>query len=332
MNVFQNIEFEHPWVLAMILLLPLLYWWVYIKRRNFIALLPLPVHFPADQTLKISIYRFLPSLKITALGFLILALSGPKLLLREETVNAEGIDIIIAMDVSLSMLALDFKPDRLEAGKKLAKEFIGKRKYDRIGLVIFSGESFTISPVTTDLELLKTYVDQVRAGVLKDGTAIGNGLASAINRLKDSKSESKVIILLTDGVNNTGYIDPVLTIDMAKEYKIKIYTIGIGTNAYAESPVATDIFGKLVFEMVRVELDEELLKNIAESTNGRYYRATDNKKLEEIYNEIDKLEKTKIEVNVFKRHAEEFRLFTIIAMFLLVSVFILENTILRTIP
>lgn len=332
MNGIQNIEFEHPWILTGILLLPLLYLWVNSLQKKTIPFLPVSVTDNAVSvpTFKIKLYKLLPFLKVFSIALLIIALSGPKLILKEQSVNAEGIDIILAMDVSISMLALDFEPNRLEAGKKLAKEFISKRKYDRIGLVIFSGESFTISPVTTDFELLKTYIDQIQTGILEPGTAIGNGLASAINRLKDSESKSKVIILLTDGMNNAGYVDPLTTIDMATEFKIKIYTIGIGTNGYVEAPV--DFFGKLVYDKVMVEIDEDLLKNIAESTGGNYYRATDNDKLKEIYNEIDKLEKTKLEVSVFRRQSEEFRLFAIFSVFILIMVFILENTFLKTLP
>jgi Ca-activated chloride channel family protein len=187
-----------------------------------------------------------------------------------------------------------------------------------------------MSPVTTDFELIKTYIDQIQTGILEPGTAIGNGLASAINRLKDSESKSKVIILLTDGVNNAGYVDPLTAIEMAKKFNIKIYSVGIGTNGYVEAPV--DFFGKLVYDKVMVEIDEDLLKNIAGSTGGNYYRATDNDKLKEIYNEIDKLEKTKLEVSVFRRQSEEFRLFAIFSVFILILVFILENTYLKTLP
>lgn len=333
MTGIQNIEFEHPWLISGLLLLPLLYWWIKTKGRSFLSFLPLTAidPEPVAKTYKILFYRMLPFLKLFSLALFIIALSGPRLTLKEESVKAEGIDIIMALDVSPSMLALDFEPTRLEASKKLAKEFINNRKYDRIGIVIFSGEAFTLSPVTTDLQLLTNYIDQIQAGILKDGTALGNGLASAINRLKESETKSKVIILLTDGVNNSGYVDPRLSIDMAKEFGIKVYTIGVGTNGYAESPVS-NIFGKLVYQKIKVELDEELLKTIAESTNGYYFRATDNNELKKIYEKIDKLEKTKVEISVFNRYSEEFRIFTIIALLIMLIIFLLENTLLRSLP
>jgi Ca-activated chloride channel family protein len=333
MTGIQNLEFEHIWLLSGLLLIPLLYWWINSKGRSFLSFFPLTtIDMDANsKSRKLEFYKALPFLKLFSLALFIIALSGPRLTLKEEIVKADGIDIIMALDVSPSMLALDFEPTRLEASKKLAKEFISNRKYDRIGIVIFSGEAFTLSPVTTDLQLLSNYIDQIQAGILKDGTALGNGLASAINRLKVSEAKSKVIILLTDGVNNSGYVDPLLSIDMAKEYGIKIYTIGVGTNGYAESPVS-NIFGKLVYEKIKVELDEELLKTIAESTNGYYFRATDNNELKKIYEKIDKLEKTKVEISVFKRYSEEFRSFTIIALLILLIVFLMENTILRSLP
>ena len=333
MTGLQNIEFEHPYLLSGLVLVPFLYWWIIIRGRSFHAFFPL-YSGDIDQSLKswkIILFKTLPFLKLLALSLFMIALAGPRLMLKEESVNAEGIDIMLAMDISPSMLALDFEPNRLEASKKLAKDFINNRKYDRIGLVVFSGEAFTFSPVTTDHNLLANYIDQIQAGILKDGTALGNGLASAINRLKESKAKSKVIILLTDGVNNAGYIEPLLANDMAKEYGIKIYTIGVGTNGYAESPVS-NIFGKMVFRKIKVELDEELLRNIAESTKGYYFRATDNDELKNIYNKIDKLEKTKVEISVFKRYSEEFRVFTVIALLLLIIVFLMENTVLRSLP
>lgn len=333
MTNIQYIEFEHPWLLSGLVLLPLLYWWINTQGKSFLSFFPLSTTDldPSVKSWKLPLYKALPYMKLISLGLFIIALSGPRLTLKEESVKAEGIDIILALDVSPSMLALDFEPDRLEASKKLAKEFISNRKYDRIGLVIFSGEAFTLSPVTTDRQLLTNYIDQIKAGILKDGTALGNGLASAINRLKESEAKSKVIILLTDGVNNSGYVDPLLSIDMAKEFGIKIYTIGVGTNGFAESPVS-NIFGKIIYQKMEVTLDEELLKKIAESTKGYYYRATDNNELRKIYAEIDKLEKTKVEISVFNRYSEEFRIFIIAALLILLIVFLAENTFLRSLP
>lgn len=330
----NNIDFERPWVLILTLLIPLLYWLIQIKKVNRPAYLPLPdTSFiqSSKRSLKSMIFKLLPIFKYISLGLLIFALAGPRLSLKEEHVNAEGIDIMIAMDVSVSMLSEDFDPNRLEAAKKMAEKFIDFRKYDRIGLVIFSGEAFTFSPLTSDHEVLNSYIDQIQAGILKDGTAIGNGLASAVNRLKNSTAKSKVIILLTDGMNNTGYIDPLTSIDMAKQYNIKVYTIGVGTNSLAKSPVS-NFMGKIIFEMVPVQIDEQLLKNIASSTGGLYYRAKDNNELKKIYENIDELEKTKIETKVYRRYTEEFEKFLILSGLILLLVFILENTLLKKIP
>ncbi len=333
MTQFQNIEFDHPWILLALILIPLFYWFIKTKSEKYSAYLPLNITNDkfVKNTWKIYLNKIVPVLNLLALSSLIIALSGPKLIFKEETVNADGIDIVLALDVSPSMLTLDFKPDRLEASKKMAKEFIKDRIYDRIGLVIFSGEAFTFSPISSDHQLILDYIDMIRAGILKDGTAIGNGMASAINRLKDSKSKSKVIILLTDGSNNAGYIDPITAIEMAKEYGIKIYTIGVGTLGFAEAPVS-QILGKLIYEKIKVEFDEALLKKIAVETNGQYFRATDNIQLKKIYDKIDKLEKTKIEIKSYKRYHEEFRKFILIALFFLILSFLMNNFIVRKFP
>ncbi len=278
---------------------------------------------------KTLLYNSIPFFKLLALALLILAFARPRLSLKQESVNAEGIDIVMAIDVSTSMLATDFKPNRLEASKKVAIDFINNRPYDRIGLVVFSGEAFTFSPVTTDHDLLVSLVEQIQAGTIKDGTAIGNGLAAAVNRLKNSKSKSKVIILLTDGVNNSGYIDPATATELAKENGIKVYTIGVGSQGMANSPIGRQ-FGKLIFRMTRVEIDERLLNEVAKATNGKYFRAKNERELAKIYDYIDKLEKTKIEVKVFKRYSEEFRLFLIPGLLLLLLILIFKKTILRT--
>jgi Ca-activated chloride channel homolog len=330
MSQFQNIEFDHTWILIALILIPLFYLWIKTKFYKYSVYFPLNITNDKfiKNTWKIYLKRFVPVLNLLALSFLIIALSGPKLIFKEKTVNAEGIDIVLALDVSPSMLTLDFKPDRLEASKKMANEFIKDRIYDRIGLVIFSGEAFTFSPISIDHQLVLDYIDQIKAGILKDGTAIGNGMASAINRLKESKAKSKVIILLTDGSNNAGYIDPITAIDMAKEFGIKIYTIGVGTEGYAEAPVS-QVLGKLIYEKIKVEFDETLLKKIATETNGQYFRATDNIHLKRIYDKIDKLEKTKIEIKSYKRYYEEFRKFIFIALIFLFISFILNNFIAR---
>ncbi len=328
----KNIEFFHPWLLLLLLVIPVLIWWLktgFKKREAYISL-------PATQNIhsdnwKVYLYKSMPYLKLLVLTLFILALARPRLTLKQQSVNAEGIDIMLAMDVSTSMLSTDFDPNRLEASKKVAKDFIKNRPYDRIGLVIFSGEAFTFSPITTDHQVLMDFIDQIQAGILKDGTAIGNGLAAAVNRLKDSKSKSKIIILLTDGVNNTGYISPQTAMDLAKNYGIKVYTIGVGTNGVARSPVSRQ-FGQMIFGNSRVEIDEKLLTEIAKATGGLYFRAKNQEELKKIYDYIDKLEKTKIEVKVFKRYSEEFRIFLIPALILLLLIFALKKSILMIKP
>jgi Ca-activated chloride channel family protein len=235
------------------------------------------------------------------------------------------------MDISSSMLAMDFDPNRLEASKKVAIDFIKNRPYDRIGLVVFAKEAFTFSPITTDHDLLNNFIEKIQVGMLKDGTAIGNGMAAAVNRLKDSKAKSKLIILLTDGENTAGYIAPQTAIDMAKKYNIKVYTIGIGSNGVAKTPVK-DMFGNTYITTAKVVIDERLLTKIANETGGKYFRAQNLEELKNIYDYIDKLEKTKIEVKVFKRFSEEFRIFLIPGLILLLLIFLLKKSILLIKP
>ena len=330
MNIdFNNIEIHHPWFLLLLAAIPVLIWYIRRIYPSKEAFIPVPALEDAKEfhySWKVFLYKLLPYLKLLVLTLLILAMSRPRLTLKQQSINAEGIDIMLVMDVSTSMLAKDFKPNRLEAAKAVAEDFISHRKYDRIGLVIFAGEAFTFAPLTTDHDLLKNFISQIRAGILKDGTAIGNGLAAAINRLKDSKAKSKVIILLTDGVNNAGYISPETAVEMAKKYKIKIYTIGIGSN----QQMSMGGFASMIFGTGEAELDEQLLKAIAAQTGGRYFRAKNKEELAKIYDYIDQLEKTKIEVKVIKRYSEEFRLFLIPALLLLLLVLLLEKTVLRT--
>lgn len=259
-------------------------------------------------------------------------MARPRLILKEEEVKAEGIDIMMIMDLSSSMLARDFQPDRLTVSKEMGKRFIDKRTYDRIGLVVFAGESFTQSPLTTDHRIVKEFMSSLESGIMEDGTAIGMGLASAVNRLKESESESKVVILLTDGVNNAGYIKPMTAAEIAKELDVKVYTIGVGTMGNAVAPISKRSDGRYVFGVSRVEIDEELLTEISELTGGQYFRATNEAGLEEIYAEIDRLEKTEIDVSVFKRYSEEFRKFLLFGLLFLFVEWLLKNTILRTLP
>ena len=228
------------------------------------------------------------------------------------------------------MLSKDFDPDRLEVSKMVAKEFVEKRVHDRIGLVVFSGEAFTQCPLTTDHNIVTDFLSGLQVGMLQDGTAIGMGLATAVNRLKDSEAKSKIIILLTDGVNNAGYINPNTAAEIAKEYNVKVYTVAVGTMGQALSPVNRRSDGEYMFAMANVEIDTELLKQISELTDGKYFRAIDRESLENIYAEIDRLEKTEIEVNVYKRYKDEYRKFLYPALFLLIATWLLSFTIFRT--
>jgi Ca-activated chloride channel family protein len=244
-----------------------------------------------------------------------------------QDVSTEGIDIILTLDISGSMLARDFRPDRVEASKNIATEFITGRPYDRIGLVVFSGESFTQCPLTTDHAALINLLREIKCGMIEDGTAIGEGLATAINRIKDSKAKSKVIILLTDGVNNKGLIDPMTAAEIAKTFGIRVYTIGVGTEGVAPYPVQT-AFG-VQYQDMQVEIDEEILKDIAKMTDGKYFRATDNEKLKQVYAEIDKLEKSRMEVKQFKLKEEKFDKPALIAFCLILLEVILRNIFLK---
>jgi batA protein len=268
--------------------------------------------------------------KVLAIVFLVTALARPQSSNSWQTYSSEGIDIVLGLDISTSMLARDFTPDRLEAAKEVATKFILERPQDRIGLVVFAGESFTQCPLTTDQAVLVNLLREVQSGMIEDGTAIGLGLANAVNRLKDSPAKSKVVILLTDGVNNRGSIAPVTAAELAKTYGIRVYTIGVGTYGEAPYPVQTP-FG-IQLQNVPVEIDEAVLKQIASVTGGQYFRATDNDKLQQIYNEIDQLEKSKVEVKHFSKREEQYFWFGLVGMLLLVTEALLRYTLLRKIP
>lgn len=275
--------------------------------------------------------RHLPYLlKIIATALLIIAIARPQSTANWEESTTEGIDIVLAMDISGSMLARDLKPDRLEASKDVAMDFISKRKNDRVGLVIFAGESFTQCPLTTDHNVLLNLFKDVKSGMVEDGTAIGMGLATAVNRLKDSKAISKVIILLTDGVNNSGMVPPLTAAEIAQKFGIRVYTIGVGTEGFAPYPFQTP-FG-IQYQDVEVKIDEKSLQDIAILTDGKYFRATNNNSLKEIYKDIDALEKSKIEVTEFHKRSEEFLPFALWAIGLLFLGFILQITYLKQIP
>jgi Ca-activated chloride channel family protein len=269
-------------------------------------------------------------MRMLAVGMLILALARPQTNLNRQDISVEGIDIVLAMDVSSSMLAEDLRPNRLEAAKDVAVDFINSRPDDRIGLVIFSGESFTQCPLTSNHALLINLYKDINFGMIDDGTAIGDGLATAVNRLKDSKAKSKVIILLTDGVNNMGSIDPQSAAEIAELYGIRIYTIGVGTVGTALFPVRTQ-FG-IQYQRMEVKIDEALLQKMSALTNGKYFRATNRQKLQEVYKEIDRLEKSKIDVTEFSRKKEEFLPFVILALVLLTLEFIVRFALLKLVP
>ncbi len=309
-------------------------WWHFRNFESSAANINLPNVDAIDgvKSIKSKIYKWLPLLRWLATAAFIVALARPQLVLKEEEVKAEGIDIVLVMDLSSSMLSRDFNPDRLSVSKEVAKQFVDKRQYDRIGLAVFAGESFTQCPLTSDHKILKEFLDQLQCGLLEDGTAIGMGLAAAVNRLKESESKSKVVILLTDGVNNAGYIKPMQAAEIAEQIDVKVYTIGVGTMGEAIAPIQRRSDGTYVFGRSRVEIDEELLTEIARLTGGRYYRATNQAALEEIYNQIDQLEKTEIEVNVLTRYKNEFRIFLSIGLILLCLEWILRYLYLRVVP
>ena len=333
-NWLTNIEFTNPWWLWLLILLPVLIYWYNRKLKHQQLHLTISSTDPIKNLLTLK-SRFFPYLPVfQALGFvtLVLALARPQLSLKEEEVKAEGIDIVMVMDISSSMLAQDFQPDRLSVSKEVAKAFIDKREYDRIGLVVFAGESFTQCPLTTDHRVVKDFLDGLQCGLLEDGTAIGMGLASAVNRVKESETKSKVVILLTDGVNNSGYIKPLTAAEIAKELETRVYTIGVGTRGQALSPVQRRSDGRYIFGMANVEIDERLLSEIAQMTGGKYFRATDEESLEQIYDEIDNLEKTEMEITTFKRYSDEYRPFLLTGLCLLLIDTLLRLTIFKTIP
>lgn len=329
----MDITFANPEILFLLLLVPGLAVWYYYRLHakesdvRYSTLAPFAmIKYSAKERL-----RHLPFIfRMTALALVIIALARPQSTSKGQNVYSEGIDIVLALDISGSMLAEDFQPNRIEAAKNVAQDFISGRTNDRIGLVIFSGESFTQCPLTVDYEVLKTLIKPLKSGMIEDGTAIGLGLANAVNRLRESKAKSKVIILLTDGVNNRGEIDPISAAQIAQSYGIRVYTVGVGTMGEAPYPMQTP-FG-VRYQMVPVEIDEKVMSQIAEMTDGKYFRATDNKKLRAIYQEIDTLEKTRVEVRSYRRYTELFASFIVAALFLLIGDVGLSNTWLRKLP
>jgi len=330
--MFANLEFTNPEFLWLLLIIPILAVWYFLVRKRDSAELSIP----NTRGFRTSNFwsRMKPvlyGLRLLALSILIVALARPRNVeVSKRTKTTRGIDIVMAIDVSASMLAKDLKPNRLEALKDVATKFVQKRPNDRIGIVVYAGESFTQTPITSDKSIVQNTIRKIQWGQIEDGTAIGMGLGSAVNRLKDSKAKSKVIILLTDGVNNTGFVDPKTATELAKQLGIKVYTIGLGTNGTALFPVAKDINGKLIFRNNPVEIDEDLLKYIASQTDGQYFRATGNKKLEAIYDQIDELEKTEIEELKYYNYQERFRPLVFLAGFLVLIEMTLRFTVFRS--
>jgi Ca-activated chloride channel homolog len=330
----ERLEWRNPWWLMLLLVLP--YLWYVIRKKSYATdfVLPFPnlEKISTRSNFKIKLFHFLPYLKGFGFIFLILALARPQWILKEEKVSGEGIDIFLTLDLSSSMLSQDFNPNRLEVSKAVAVDFVNQRPYDRIGVIGFSGEGFTQCPLTTDRTILTQLLNQLQCGFLEDGTAIGDGLATAINRLKNDSTKSKIIILLTDGVNNAGDIPPSLAAELAKTFNIKIYAIGVGSTGEAYSPVGRNANGEYVFGLAPVNIDERLLNEIAASTGGRYYRATSIEELKMIYKDIDLLEKTKIEVKVFKRYSEEYRPFAILGLLCFLLQWLLYYIYLKPLP
>ena len=330
---WSNFEFHNPEFLWLLTIIPLLAIWHFFMRKKDAAVLTIPSikGFKTDSILS-KLKPLLYLLRLLALAAIIVALARPRnVSVSKKTKSNRGIDIVMAIDVSASMLARDLRPNRLEALKKVAIDFVDRRPNDRIGIVVYAGESFTQTPITSDKGIVKRTISELKWGQLEGGTAIGMGLGSAVNRLKESTAKSKVIILLTDGVNNSGNIDPRTATVLAKELGIKTYTIGIGTNGMADFPWSRDPrTGKLQFRKQQVEIDEDLLKEIASETDGKYFRATDNTSLKEIYDEIDKLEKTKIEEFKYYNYQEKIRIFVFLGLGFLLLEFVLKNTLFKS--
>jgi Ca-activated chloride channel family protein len=334
-DFFNDITFANKELLWLLLLIPAIVGWYIWKDKTNNAELKVSSVNGFDglkKSMKQYLRHSLIALRLLALALLIVVLARPQSRSSWKDVKTEGIDILMSLDISGSMLAKDFKPNRLEAAKDVAIDFIDSRPNDRIGLVIFSGESFTQCPLTTDHAVIKNLFSGIHTGMVKDGTAIGNGLATAVSRVKDSKAKSKVVILLTDGVNNQGSVAPLTAAEIAKAFGVRVYTIGVGTIGKALAPVAMYPDGTYQFGYVDVNIDEKTLNEISDMTGGKYFRATDNKKLKEIYKEIDRLEKTIFEEKNFTNKAEHFLPFAIGAAMLLLLEFLLRNLVFKSVP
>lgn len=331
--MFGDVTFAYPWILYLLIVVPLMILWYWKKGKASqpsitYSSLKIFSGFPATWKER---FRHLPIiLRSLAVALLIVALARPQSYSSGQNVTTEGIDIVMALDISGSMISEDFRPNRVEAAKKVIEKFIDGRPNDRIGLVVFARQAFTQCPLTIDHNVLENLLRKVEPGMVPDGTAIGNGLADAVNRLKNGQAKSKVIILLTDGVNNSGEIDPLTAAEIAKTYGVRVYTIGVGTNGEAPYPVQTP-FG-IRYQMMPVQIDEGLLQQIASITGGQYFRATDNRTLNDIYKKIDKMEKTKIEVTSYRSAAELFYGWLDAGLVLLFLELVFSRTIFRKLP
>ena len=332
--MFDDIYFANSNYLWLLLILPVALAWHFFtwKKKQAVLKMPSLLWFQDVSSIWSKVHPFLFIMRLIAIGLIILAISRPQTVdISTRTKTNKGIDIVMAIDVSSSMLSQDLKPDRLTALKRVAETFVEDRVSDRIGLVVYAGESYTKTPITSDKSIVKSSLREISfQGLIEDGTAIGMGLATSVNRLKDSRAKSKIIILLTDGVNNSGFIDPKIATELAVEFGIKTYTIGLGSNGTAIAPVGILPNGKFKYGLTKVEIDEELLKEIANETGGIYFRATDNKKLEEIYEEINKLEKTEIEEFKYYNYAEKYRILVLIALSLIILEWIGKNTLFKS--
>lgn len=329
----ENIVFVYPKLLWLLLLVPIIGYWLFFrdkKTKAYLLFSGSEFLSSVKKSWKQRLYPIVHVFRLLCLTLLIIALARPQATSKSSSKNMEGVDIVMAMDISGSMLAEDFSPNRLEASKQLAQEFIRARESDRIAIVAFSGEAYTQCPLTIDHGILENRLKQLKSGIIPDGTALGDGLAVSINRVKNSNAKSKVIILLTDGVNNAGSLDPLTASELAKTYGIRVYTIGVGTQGMAPYPYRTP-FG-IQYQNVKVEIDEPLLTQIAEETGGIYYRATSKSKLKAVFDEIDKLEKTKIEVISYEHRSEEYKLLVWLALLFFVLEWSSRLFLFKTLP
>jgi Ca-activated chloride channel family protein len=330
----SQIEFTYPAFFYVLILVPLMAAWYIWRGRKGTAPLRLSGFENLDERMgsaRVWMRHLLAVMRMAVVVLIVVVLARPQSSNQWEQVTTEGIDIVMCMDVSGSMQAMDFRPNRLEASKSVGIEFVHARENDRFGLVVFAGESFTQCPMTTDRAVVINFLKEIDFGVIEDGTAIGMGLATAVNRIKDSRAKSKVIILLTDGVNNRGDVGPVTAAELAAGFGIRVYTIGVGSEGNAPIPLQ-DMFGRTVTQSMPVEIDEEVLKTIAETTDGAYFRAINNNKLREIYQQIDQLEKTRLDVKQFSKKKEEYFPFLLAALLILLAEVFLRYTLFRTIP